>query len=302
MELVVYFLDHTFVSERQLSVLDVGKLHAFSASRGAFLLRTCHRIEVYCQSEISDPFYLFFNLNGRRIFGRDAYKRFIEVATGLHSEILGESAILLQMEKALEASPIENGFRVILEKGLQLARQVRIKHEWFRTDHSAVALQVAKVEIEKRYGRSKVYDLVIVGSGMLALSASRSAKEIGISCQHIISRSPKAARKRMDLIVSSDAVYTIYEFLNKKMMNPFVLLVATRNVDTEYRALINKVYAREECLLAVDLSSPSILRVTVTPTFFLDSALIGQSISEMNAVTSEQRQFVADDIAEICRT
>jgi len=163
-----------------------GRVAGFPEVAGAVLLSTCNRTELYvsCQVE-QDPGRLLCRAAGARyedfagIFttrrGEGCVRHLLEVACGLHSQILGEDQILTQVKTAVSLSreagsataELETLFRTAAACGKAAKSQGRLTRLPASAAHQAVRLA------EKQLGSLPGRRALVIGNGEMGrLSAS----------------------------------------------------------------------------------------------------------------------------------
>lgn len=175
----------TFVSGQIGAVLS--RIRQTPAVRGAVLISTCNRTELYLSvapgSEIQ-PARLLCAAAGasdealetafvsRR--GREAVRHLVEVACGLRSQILGEDQIITQVKQAAKLARdaqasdavLETLFRCAVTAGKEVKTETRLTSVPLSAAHRGVALA------EKRLGTLAGKRAVVIGNGEMGRLAS----------------------------------------------------------------------------------------------------------------------------------
>jgi len=144
------------------AVREASKLHAGTG----MLLTSCQRLEAYSLQGCNCG-------AGSRLYGFDALLHLAEVATGLHSVVLGEEQIAGQVRGALASGPA--GVRELGDIALAAAREVRREasfdsHAGHLLDRG---LSVAAIEPGGR--------LLVVGTGHMGRLIARRARDLGFT-------------------------------------------------------------------------------------------------------------------------
>jgi glutamyl-tRNA reductase len=151
---------------------------AFASNNFAiFKLKTCQRLLLISYGAAPNKFMTFEVKPSRRhlvLKGSDAYQYILEVLCGLQSQLLGESEIVNQFKNSLNEyalSPVKNrNLSIILEKLLKDAKDIRTKY----LSHIG---QSTYASIAKKIIGKSVKDVLIIGTGHLALDLLQSLKK-----------------------------------------------------------------------------------------------------------------------------
>lgn len=183
--------------------------------RGAVVLATCHRLELYLDA---DRFHESFRvardvlaihsgadpaLLGERLvpyFDREAVEHLFAVAAGLDSAVLGEHEILGQVRGASEAA--RNGgcmspnlnllFRRAVEAGKRVRTETALGRGTASISHAAVEL--AESVVGSLVGRR----LVVVGAGEMGSGVAVAGAATGVSEVAVLNRHAERARELCD--------------------------------------------------------------------------------------------------------
>ncbi|MGC9450995.1 MAG: glutamyl-tRNA reductase [Oceanipulchritudo sp.] len=177
--------------------------------REAAVLNTCNRIEIYAvtlngawESEVGR---LLQEINGFPVeeFLRHAYKfedleavkHAFEVASGLDSQMVGETQILGQMKGTYAAAVEDETVGPVLHRFFQKSFQAA---KWARTETKIgtgqVSLGNVAVELATRiFGRLTVSRTLVVGSGDVGREVAKAFRSRGVACMSIASRTHERA-------------------------------------------------------------------------------------------------------------
>ena len=169
--------------------------------KGAVILSTCLRTEIYAQAEETaflKDFLLRFKGEALDRFKGCFYTRVNEeavthlftVAAGLDSQLIGEYEILHQIKdafflaKRFEATtPLLNR---LFERALFVGRAIRQESPIYKTDPSLAKAVVARAEQLK--GNLVFANIFIVGAGAIAEAIAHSCAEKGARCIMVANR------------------------------------------------------------------------------------------------------------------
>ncbi len=185
------------------------RLHAEENVAEAVVLNTCNRIEIYAVTRAENWRQLLAGfLEEQNSFpagaflehaygyeGEEAVRHAFAVASGLDSQMVGETQILGQMKDAyresVEVGNVGSIFHRIFQKAFQAAK-------WSRSETGITSGQVSlgnvAVELATRiFGRLKVSRTLVVGSGEVGREVARAFRSRGVACISIASRTPERA-------------------------------------------------------------------------------------------------------------
>ncbi|WP_085043749.1 hypothetical protein [Ensifer aridi] len=230
------------------------------ASRGVLLVATCLRVEVYGDEPAlrNTDGSIFSDVPCKRIEGTAAIaQRLAEIASGAHSQILGEPYISDQLAKAIEL--LDPNLRIF-----QIARLAveigRASRERQRFNASFNYDQIVRDIIADRFQVGQLPDrLYMVGAGMLGRALIRSGVGERFRSTVVITRNPKNLRKRLrpwtDIEVSLKRPAEIGSAREPRS----IVVIATTDVNDEYQAILQNALLRLEPRTVVDLSSIPVL-------------------------------------------
>jgi glutamyl-tRNA reductase len=170
-----------------------------------FVLSTCNRTEALVIGprgiDLSEHVraQLFRNLDEGALYVYDdvqALIHFFRVASGLDSVVVGESEVLAQikrgMEAAQEARTLGPMLRPMLQQALHVGKRVRSE-----TDLSLGTLSVARVGVDvatRVFGRFERRSALVVGAGETGVLVARHLKELKIGALAFANRTLERAK------------------------------------------------------------------------------------------------------------
>ncbi|NBD37782.1 MAG: glutamyl-tRNA reductase [Verrucomicrobia bacterium] len=185
------------------------RLRDHEGIREGLVLNTCNRIELYALTSEGDwqgalagfleeqnhfPSGSFLEY-AYAFEGEEAVAHAFAVASGLDSQMVGETQILGQMKDAygdsVQAGNVGSVFHRLFQKAFQAAK-------WARSETGITSGQVSlgnvAVELATRiFGRLKVSRTLVVGSGDVGREVARAFRSRGVACISIASRTPERA-------------------------------------------------------------------------------------------------------------
>ncbi|MBT8136502.1 MAG: glutamyl-tRNA reductase [Gammaproteobacteria bacterium] len=184
------------------------ELHATSGVRGAVILSTCNRTELYCDMEAAQADNLCDWLAEHRglsaaardslyvLDGPAAVRHVFEVACGLDSMVLGEPQILGQVKQAYAVAQqhgtADSLLNLLFQQVLAVAKQVRTD-----TSIGASPVSVASTAVSlarQVYSRFDKLTALLVGAGETTQLTARHLHSHGIGRMVIANRSVERAR------------------------------------------------------------------------------------------------------------
>ena len=231
---------------------------------GCVLLQTCNRFELYWDAaESSDPAELRATLekllagSGEPcpldyLAGKEACRHLLEVACGLHSQILGEEQILTQVRAAAEtareekvmSSPLETLFRLAVTDGKESRTKVKLQ---------AVPLSSAGRVVElaaQTLGELSGKRALVIGNGEMGRLAARLLVEAECSVTVTL-----RSYRHGQTIIPRGCGTVAYEQRLAAMEGSDILVSATRSPHyTVTRSMLDRLSAPPR--LAVDMALP----------------------------------------------
>lgn len=215
------------------------------------MLITCHRIEHISNVRLADvkAEKRIGNMKMQVVTGDlEVLTRFLAIATGLHSQIIGEKAIELQADAYVQTLNDDNPLKVILLKTLSFARNIRKEHSLNAPSHGILALRILHQKTHSPL-------LLLVGTGMVGREVLESYKDLGYPEILLLSRRYKKARKRLSDLIGKENIMSIYQFNRLKNSKQYDMLIATSGASDEYREEIQKLAVHKNCAGVVDVSA-----------------------------------------------
>ena len=146
----------------------------------AFVFATCHRVEIYAvvEPELDDEatlarLHVAKGTAGLRLFrGEEAARHLFRVATGLDSLIQGESQVLGQLRRTVDATSAEPLLAAAVRRALNLAREIRARTVLGQVTRSLGSLAVE--EALRHLERPHEATVLVIGAGEMGKLASRA--------------------------------------------------------------------------------------------------------------------------------
>ena len=207
----------------------------------AMILSTCNRVEFYGYVDSEDlPVDRFFamvkEIHGvdRRDFehylyrhqGREALRHLFRVAAGLDSLVIGENEILGQLRVAFQAAHAAGCLHSLLyrltEKALKLGKDARTET---LINEGAVSIPSVAVELaEKIFGHLTSENVMVLGTGEMAMLTVKNLKNAGATIRYVVSHSQERAEK---LAVECGAEWVPFEAWEGKVPEVDIFITAT---------------------------------------------------------------------------
>ena len=160
------FMDFTNADKSQLREAQQRVVTPTNQESSALLLRTCVRVECYQ----FHPWALVElpELRARRM-GTSALKRLLLIACGMHSEILGETEVLIQVKEAIDRNyrdgRLHSADYLWLRELTHVAEAIRADSGLTSGEnYSSIAARM----IESHFGLGRIPCLLIAGAGYMA--------------------------------------------------------------------------------------------------------------------------------------
>ncbi len=253
---------------------------------GAFTLSTCLRQEIYSfgsQKSIDDENYYAC------LSGKLALRRLITMACGLHSEIIGEKEIFLQLGNSMlfayNQSLISKTLCKDLLNILYIADELRKKFS-IQTDENYSTVGVSLMASLTNSNST----LCIIGSGYMAQVFIKNLKSIEYKKIIWISRDVDRLKKIIGLtnIDKNKVVYVEAKGAIKYIQEADLIFAATNNTDTPYH---NKLFPKAKAI--IDVSYPSLFSegcnsnfISIQNTFF--EKLINKPVDKTSILEVEK--------------
>lgn len=209
---------------------------------GAYVLSTCNRMEVYLDAadeqaaldvvrsfvgeRLDEP-----SLELRELRERSAIEHLVRVACSLESRIIGESQILGQVKKALEAAQAAGALTEDLSKLVKCAISAgkRVRAETAISEGSVSLSSVALQAAERRLGGLGGRSALLIGSGEMARIAAQYLAERPLSSVDVCSRTASHAQ---DLAEAHGMGTVMYEDRVRCAARSDLVFVAVRTDET----------------------------------------------------------------------
>ena len=146
----------------------------------ACVFATCHRVEIYAvvEPELDDEatlarLHVAKGTAGLRLFrGEEAARHLFRVATGLDSLIQGESQVLGQLRRTVDATSAEPLLAAAVRRALNVAREIRARTVLGQVTRSLGSLAVD--EALRHLERPHEATVLVIGAGEMGKLASRA--------------------------------------------------------------------------------------------------------------------------------
>ena len=241
----------------------LGKLSSQPGVTGCVLLSTCNRTEVYLSGDMqTSPWRLlcqaaeapeaalepFFTTR----VGEDAAKHLMEVACGLHSQILGEDQIITQVRVAMElaqqqgcADPTLSAlFRRAVTAGKRARTEVHL-----RRGTPSMGTQCRDI-LEKALGGLEGKRILVIGNGQMGRLAAEILRDSGAQVSVTL-----RTYRHGETVVPPGCGTVPYEERFEALNHADALVSATTS--PHYTVTARQLAALESCpLAAVDLAVP----------------------------------------------
>jgi glutamyl-tRNA reductase len=185
---------------------DLAGMHSI---REFAVLNTCNRVEIYgvateecAPDEVAAAFCARQRVDAREFsrfgfvaHGRDAIRHLLEVASGLDSQILGETEIFGQVKRAYAAAQARGSVRAVLNRVFQKAFQAA-KHVRTNTAVTAGQVSVANVAVDLAldiFGSLDGTRVLLIGAGEMGRKSGRAFASRGAKNLTVSSRRPERA-------------------------------------------------------------------------------------------------------------
>ncbi|CDZ30846.1 Glutamyl-tRNA reductase [Neorhizobium galegae bv. officinalis] len=276
------------------------------AKSGVLLISTCVRLEIYGEEEairdVAGP--IFLGLPCKRIAGADNIAiRLAEIASGAHSQIFGEGYISDQLEKAIE--PLGPHFNIfnIGKAAIKIGRAAR-ERQGFKA--SLDYDEIVREFVAARFPNGEQCDrLYVVGSGMLGQGLIRSSVRGRFRGTVVVTRDPKNFRRRTRSLDHKEVALLRPAEIGHRIEPLSMAIIATADVQREYKTSIYDALLRLQPRAVVDLSSIPLLSsaeigklsyVTIYDQEFL------QYIAKNNKALAPKRPLLLSDIRTAIET
>ncbi|EIG61165.1 hypothetical protein [Bradyrhizobium sp. WSM1253] len=280
-DLLGCYIDHQMAPPLAIAQLsaEVKPLASGLGRSGILLFATCARVEVYGEeAELRHVVStIFSDFSFRRIEGVTAItRRVAELASGAHSQILGESYISQQLTKAIEF--VSSAFPIlqVARSGINTGRAVRKRRRFIASLNYD---QIVRDIIGSRFTSGEPADrLYIVGGGMLGRGLISSGVGEPFRSTVVVTRNPKNLRKRLRRQTDVEVALMRPADMGSAREPRSIVVIATADLNDEYEATLQDALLRLEPRTVVDLSSIPVLS--------------GAVLGKLNCVSTYDEEFV----------
>jgi len=175
--------------------------------KGAVILSTCNRVEVYCEADNSIHLKdLLGFLASRPLLekyetyekeGRSAVEHLFSVASGLESDIVGEKEILGQVRQAYliarQAGATSPFVNAVFERAIFAGKLARRKFDLFQEGPSIAGAAVENARVLSAGLEGK--NIFILGAGLVAAALAKECALNGASCVFVANRTIARAKE-----------------------------------------------------------------------------------------------------------
>jgi len=230
------------------------------ARSGVLLVATCLRVEVYGEKPALRNLdsTIFSDLSCEHIEGAPAItQRLAEIASGAHSQILGENYISDQLTKAIELLDPNLPIFQIVRLAIDIGRASRIRQRFIASFNYD---QIVRDIIADRFQNEKIPDrLYMIGAGMLGRELIRSGVGERFRSTVVVTRNPKNLRKRLRPWTDIDVSLMRPAEIGTVREPRSIVVIATTDVNDEYQGILQNALRRLQPRTIVDLSSIPVL-------------------------------------------
>lgn len=260
--LIGLYVDHQMTSPLAMAEhsAKIKPLTTDLAKSGVLLVATCLRVEIYGEEialgNIGSTIFPGFSCE--RIEGAAAIaQRLAEIASGAHSQILGENYISDQLAKAIESVDPNLPIVQIARTAIGTGCAARERHQFIASFNYD---QIVRDIIAERFQNGEVPDrFYMIGAGMLGRELIRSGVGERFRSTVIVTRNPKNLRKRLRAWTDIEVTLIRPAEIGHAREPRSIVTIATTDVDDEYQATLQNALLRLEPRTIMDLSSIPVL-------------------------------------------
>lgn len=310
--------DTSLIAEYSLSgmLLEKACLNAINTDGidEIFTLSTCNRVEIFVVGSPQKTFDASINavtLNGARsaqkflesarIFrDKEAIIHLFETASGLKSQMIGETEILGQIKKAYAHASSKNYCKTVLnrviQKSIQCAKWIRTNTEIGsgNTTIGAVAAEVAS-RIFEDISKTKI---LLAGSGDVGRSVAQALSARGAENITVSSRTWENAKSLSDDVKGSAIGFNrVAEELGKFDIAIFALSNAEHIINMQI-ASVAEEYRKHKPIFLMDLSVPNNVEKQCANL----SGIFLYDLSDLSKVANENIQMRKNEIEKAKKT
>ncbi|MCM8792507.1 MAG: glutamyl-tRNA reductase [Candidatus Omnitrophica bacterium] len=254
--------------------------------KGVIILSTCNRLEIYAITDSVEKVreYLFFLLRIDRgeqnyfyfLQDREAIFQLLLVASGLDSQIIGETQILEQVRmawrKAKELETTHRMLDMIFAKAIEVSIKVRSQTE---VSHGKVSLGSIVLELLKtKFSSLEDKRILIIGVGKISELVVKYLSKEKVKVLFITNRTYEKAKELANFI-QGEAVR--FEQLKKRLKETDIVISATSSP--------HLILKKEEVLEAI---SHKQLAISFQPLLIIDLAIprdVDPELKKINGVS-----------------
>ncbi len=277
-------------------------LKALTEVREFAVLNTCNRVEIYGvatdESAVREVVANFCSLRGVTVGdfesfgfvlgGHDAVEHLLHVASGLDSQILGETEIFGQVKRAYAVAQTRGSAGPILNRLFQKAFQAA-KHVRTNTGITTGQVSVANVGVDLAlsvFGCIADARILLLGAGEMAEKSARAFQSRGAKHVTVASRSLDRAR---DLASALGGEAIPFEHRETQLSQFDVVVCSTSSPSTVLSAAAVRQALRARSsrpMLFIDLAMPRDIEASVGE---MENAFL-YNLDDLAAVAAKNRQ------------
>ncbi|MCM8787421.1 MAG: glutamyl-tRNA reductase [Candidatus Omnitrophica bacterium] len=260
----------------------------------ALILSTCNRIELYITTEminkaieliyselqIKDYDLQYFYL----LVDKDVIRHLFNVASGLDSQVLGETQILSQVKNAYfqakEIGTTKKYFNKLFHKAIEVGKLIRTKTKISEGKVSVVSVALKLIEsLSKNIERKKI---MIIGTGKISELVVKYLKEKGIYSVFVANRTYE---KAIELAKSINGKAVRFDSLKDELKDTDIIISATASPHLIIKKdLIEELMKfRKKTLYMMDLALPR----DVDPEIKNIDNVVLHNLDDLNLVVEE---------------
>ncbi|MER8396377.1 hypothetical protein NKH10_32070 [Mesorhizobium sp. M1340] len=260
--LLGFYVDHHITSPSAMAQhsAKVKPIANDLARNGILLVATCLRVEVYGEEpalrDIDST--IFSDTSYERIEGAAAIaQRLAEIASGAHSQILGEAYVSDQLAKSIERLDQNLPIFRIVRLAVDVGRASRKRQQFIASFNYD---QIVRDIIADRFQDGELPDrLYMIGAGMLGRELIKSGVGERFRSTIIVTRNPKNLRKRLRTWTDTEVSLMRPAEMGSASEPLSLVLIATADVNNEYQNVLQNAILRLQPRTVVDLSSIPVL-------------------------------------------
>ncbi|AUX78998.1 hypothetical protein [Sinorhizobium fredii] len=275
-------------------------LAADLTKRGILLIATCLRVEAYSEESalrsLNSP--VFADFSCKFVKGTVAIaQRLAEIASGAHSQILGENYISEQLTKAIELLDPTLAIYQIARLAIDVGRASRERQRFVASFNYD---QIVREIIADRFQSGEAPDcFYMIGAGMLGREFLRSGVGERFRSTIVVTRNPKNLRKRLRSYTDRKISFMRPAEIGSVPEPRSMVVIATADVNDDYKNTLQNALVRLGPRIIVDLSSIPVLSETIASQFRYVSMYDAEFlhfIDKNNEHLAQQRSALCSDI------